>query len=179
MKPYHKHNFFKNTFCIFKEISDVPKLKPDYISKNNSAYYFTPEGVYRKSNHWGRVANCRWKLDTENYHCQKSIIAFAKWTDFSPNDEQKALYSIQKIKNEYRIVHKYSIENNEQIIFRNAKECAKVVKQLKEIQNIPRWFTYYHASNNELIDFFEKGLLHSNQTLQNLKQEAHNFFSKK
>ena len=33
----------------------------------SSEYRFTEEGVYRKSDHRGRVASCIWELSEENY----------------------------------------------------------------------------------------------------------------
>ena len=63
-KTYNKTNFHKHTFCIFHEVDfDVVKeLKPNYTSKSGSSYYFVESGVYRFSNHWGRAANCKWRL---------------------------------------------------------------------------------------------------------------------
>ena len=64
-KTYNKTNFHKHTFCIFKEVDfeTIQNLKPNYKSKSGSSYFFTDQGVYRLSNHWGRAANCKWRLE--------------------------------------------------------------------------------------------------------------------
>ena len=76
MKIYHSKNFHKHTFCLWTEVSqtDFDLQKPQFISKSGSEYYFTEKGVYRISNHWGRAANCRWRLITDSeYKNQKEI----------------------------------------------------------------------------------------------------------
>ena len=66
-----------------------------YKSKHNSLYFFTKEGVYRKSNHWGRVASCRWKLiSSSSYKNQQTVLAFAKWKDFYSLLETEKLFYI-------------------------------------------------------------------------------------
>jgi hypothetical protein len=93
LKTYSKTNFFKHTFCEFKQVNNFEfPADINYKSKSDSIYFYTTEGVYRKSNHWGRVANCRWKIKAnQNYKNQEVIIGFAKWADFYPID------SVEKI----------------------------------------------------------------------------------
>lgn len=82
----NENNFFKaseGTFTLCKD-EVVSEREPDFISyrknRNNetesyeysdniisSEYRFTEEGVYRKSDHRGRVASCIWELSEENY----------------------------------------------------------------------------------------------------------------
>lgn len=38
-------------------------LPREYDSNVSSVYYYTKEGVYRLSNHWGEVSTCTWVLD--------------------------------------------------------------------------------------------------------------------
>jgi hypothetical protein len=43
--------------------------------------------MYRLSNHWGRLANSKWRLiaaDTET--SSKLKLGFAHWTDFYPDN---------------------------------------------------------------------------------------------
>jgi len=62
MKP--KPNTFKNTFCIFIEadVALIENKKPDFSIKSGSEYFYTAAGMYRYSNHWGRLANSKWRL---------------------------------------------------------------------------------------------------------------------
>ena len=63
-KKYNKNNFHKHTFCEFTEVdaTTISNIEWHYKSKSGSGYCFTEQGVYRISNHWGRAANCRWRL---------------------------------------------------------------------------------------------------------------------
>jgi len=66
-----------------------------YVSSSGSRYYFSEEGVYRVSNHWGRAANCRWRLQASTtYQNQHTKIGYARWIDFYCNDEHSKLYYI-------------------------------------------------------------------------------------
>lgn len=58
-------------------------------SRISSKYWYTSEGVYRESDHWGNVASCHWLLfdgskskGKEFLHSKKTVIGFAKWTSF-------------------------------------------------------------------------------------------------
>ena len=92
------NNFFKNSIGVWEE-SKVPRGKsktPDYKSYNrrtgkiSSEYWYTDEGVYRRSDHWGvGVASCDWALMTEEKvigtgdlakHLDKKV-GFIRWED--------------------------------------------------------------------------------------------------
>jgi hypothetical protein len=82
-------NAFKNTFCVFKEVlSDkIENLKIQYDSKSGSQYYYTEKGMYRMSNHWGRLANSKWRLEPlEPQTASKFKIGFAAWDSFYPDN---------------------------------------------------------------------------------------------
>lgn len=90
-------NFFKNSICFWKETSYVPKRNPDYTSLNrygdvSSQYWYTPKGVYRRSNHWGDgVASCDWYFKDAKYNQlfneiavhNRRYVGFAEWKDFA------------------------------------------------------------------------------------------------
>lgn len=147
MKAYNSNNFHKHTFCLWKEVSlaDFEIQKPQFKSKSGSEYYFTDEGVYRTSNHWGRAANCRWRLVTlGNYKSQHTKVGFAKWTDFYPNDETAKLFFIQ-VDFEQKSVdfyHKDMPLYDGKAILRNANETAKTIKSIKMVLNEEDWAKY-------------------------------------
>ena len=66
-KKFTRNNFFKNTYCVFKgvRLREISRRKPHYRSESGSTYYYTTNGVYRLSNHWGRAAKCNWRLVSE------------------------------------------------------------------------------------------------------------------
>ena len=99
VKKYNKSNFHKHTFCEFTEVeaSTIPTIEWQYKSKSGSGYCFTAEGVYRSSNHWGRAANCRWRLISSTKVISKinnsqNRIGYAKWTDFYQNNEIENIF---------------------------------------------------------------------------------------
>ena len=84
-KKYTKDNFHSHTFCLWKEVlmNEIKDFKINYTSQSGSQYIFKPEGLYRISNHWGRVANCHWRLvPISEFKNQKKTVAFAYWNDF-------------------------------------------------------------------------------------------------
>ena len=104
LKKYNKTNFHKHTFCEFIEVdvATIPTIDWHYKSKSGSGYCFTEEGVYRISNHWGRAANCRWRLISNSKTSSNSKInngenriGFAKWIDFYPNNETENFFYVE------------------------------------------------------------------------------------
>ena len=88
-------NAFKNTFCIFKELplAAIEGLSVQYESKAGSSYYYTKEGMYRLSNHWGRLANSKWRLEPMEIESPtKNKLGFALWTSFHPDNPTDKFY---------------------------------------------------------------------------------------
>ena len=62
-------NFFESTFANFqkiskKEINMLKKIKPNFISKSGSTYWYLNGYVYRYSNHFSRdTRTCAWFLE--------------------------------------------------------------------------------------------------------------------
>ncbi len=86
-------NFFKNTKATFS-LSTLPLSSPDFVSDSGSKYWYTSEGVYRSSNHWGDCATCLWFLkyvvefEFEHAACfvlEAEYCGFARWEDFTDN----------------------------------------------------------------------------------------------
>lgn len=147
MKTYHSKNFHKHTFCLWKEVplSEFEGMKPSFKSQSGSEYFFTEEGVYRISNHWGRVANCRWRLlPLSDYRNQHTKIGFANWTDFYANDEAANLFFIQ-VNWEQKTTdffHKDMPFYDGKATLRNTSETAKTLKKIKLILNDDSWAKY-------------------------------------
>jgi len=86
-----QYNYHLNSEGKF-QVSNKPVIKPDYISldkksgKPHSLYYYTPDGLYRHSNHWGRVAKCKWELagiveTVDKCEFTDFITGFIPWKD--------------------------------------------------------------------------------------------------
>jgi len=142
-----------------------------YKSKSDSMYHYTPEGVYRYSDHWGRVANCRWKLlVNDNYKSQISHLGFAKWSDFHViNDTEKLFYlqvdlDLKKVNFQHRDV----IDSSEKYLF-TAQEAQKRQKQIRLLLKEERWAKYYDQNIDDLREGIISELISTNKSLKELK----------
>jgi hypothetical protein len=90
------NNYYNNSVGMWTKVSRRPKGDPDYVSgkwrgksidtydfvKSGSMYWYTSEGVYRSSDHWGkRIASCSWYIDEEN---ARRTTGFIRWDDLKP-----------------------------------------------------------------------------------------------
>ena len=155
-KTYTKLNFHSYTFCIWKEVPfvEISDLRINYKSQSGSQYIFTALGLYRISNHWGRVANCHWRLiPLAEFKNQNTTVAFANWTDFYSNDDTSKLFFI-KVDFETSAInfyHKLSLENQEKVILRNAKETAKTIRTIKEVLTETDWAKHLKYEDFETL----------------------------
>lgn len=156
MKNYNKTNFHSHTFCIWKEVpvTEIQELKLHFKSKHDSHYYFTTDGVYRFSDHWGRVANCHWRLiPLTDFKNQKNTVAYSNWSDFYNNDDSAKLFFIKlnEITAEINFFHKNSAKTSENLVFRNAKETAKTIRLIKEVLTETNWAKYLNYIDIEVL----------------------------
>ncbi len=157
IKTYNKHNYFRNTYAVYKEVNpaDLPFSVWHYLSKSGSAYHYTKEGVYRKSNHWGRAAKCRWVLDIGDclYVSKgRERIGYAGWTDFYENSESSKSYFV-KVNFETKTVsydHR-SRDIRANSIYRSAKDTKKIIQKIKRLLETDSWSKYYDFENIELM----------------------------
>ena len=89
----NENNFFENSVGFWEQKSSAPRREADYVSydrrtgKVSSRYWYTEQGVYRKSNHWGSdVASCSWYIKGRRYSRDgvsvgKTETAFIAWKD--------------------------------------------------------------------------------------------------
>lgn len=177
MKIYSKKNFHKHTFCLWQEVSfvDIKNLEKNHNSKSGSGYIFVEKGVYRISNHWGRVANCRWRLlPLENYKNQQTKVGFASWSDFYLNGEVSKLFFIKVDfpTKEVHFFHHLSADYDGKTILRTAMETSKTIKIIKEILTETTWskhlkFEDLNVLRKEIID----KLLYSDKSFATIKKE--------
>ena len=155
-KIYNNYNFHKHTFCIWKEVmaDEINDMKVSYKSQSGSQYIFTKLGLYRISNHWGRVADCHWRLlPLLQFKSQLSVIGFAHWSDFySYNDTSKLFFiRVNLATNNVNFYHKESSKSDEKIVLRNAKETAKTLKTIKQILTETDWAKHLRYYNFEAL----------------------------
>lgn len=170
MKTINKTNFFKHTFCEFTKVKDFEfPENTHYKSKSNSFYFYTDKGVYRKSNHWGRVANCRWKLiANDNFKNQAYHAGFAKWTDFYPlNETEKQFYIAVDFKS--KTVNFHHKETNKEAFLFFAETAQKKVIQIRKLLLDDKWANYFDEEISVLRKEIVFELINSNKSLQEIK----------
>lgn len=177
MKIYNKTNFHKYTFCIFTEVSiaEIAALKLNYTSKSGSEYSFTTTGVYRKSNHWGRAANCKWRLQSNGLEQSSRVkVGYANWDEFHSINEIEKLYFIEVDFTEKSVqyYHKNTSKNQERFL-RNAVDTTKRVKEIRNIlpdgKNLKYWDT--EEDFDSLLFKVIQLMISTDYTLLQIKQQ--------
>lgn len=172
---YHKFNFYRSTYCEFEmqNVNFFEEMKAHFQSKSGSYYYYTEKGVFRYSNHWGRVANCRWKIQgIDQYKNQNYYVGYANWSSFYPlNSTDKVFYlevNYTKAKASIKRVRS-DVESNQ---FLMTSEFAH--QRLKQIQTLfkeYKWARYYEEDIDILRKKIINKLITTNKTLQQVKLE--------
>lgn len=149
-----------------------------YKSKFGSSYFYTQQGVYRYSNHWGRVANCRWKISgIEDYKNQVYYVGFANWTDFFPlNTNEKTFYLEVNVETGITIIHRITATEISSHFLMTLNVVFKRIKEIKALFKDYKWALYYTAPIEIVRTAFIHKLINSEKPLQELKQELKNDF---
>lgn len=178
IKLYNQTNFHRHTFCVFQEVTDqeLQALSLNYRSKSGSEYYFTKDGVYRKSNHWGRAANCKWRLTPlANSSANRTKIGYAEWISFYPDNDFEKLYFIQydSRTKQANYFHKDQGILQEQSLLRTASETTKALKLIRNLVNDSAWMDYIlHQNKENVLEFVVEQLCTSTKSLMQIKAEA-------
>jgi hypothetical protein len=168
---------FKNTFCVFKEVSleAIQGLKVQYDSKSGSNYFYTKEGMFRLSNHWGRLANSKWRLEPMEPETESKIkLGFAPWTNFYPDNADEELYYLEAnyIKNTVNYQHKNNPNYDKKAILRTSFETTKRIKQIRNLFNLTSWAKYFDYDDLDLLrQQIINELIFTNKTLEEIKRE--------
>lgn len=167
---------FKNTFCVFQELplNSLEGLKVQYESKSGSSYYYTKVGMYRLSNHWGRLANSKWRLEAMDPESEsKTKLGFAPWTRFYPDNAVEELYYLEMNYSNMTVnyQHKNNPDYNGKAILRNSFETTKKIKQIRNLLNLTSWAKYYEYEDLDTLrkEIIEQ-LIFSTKTLEEIKR---------
>jgi hypothetical protein len=166
---------FKNTFCIFNEvaISQIDGLQVSYKSDAGSTYFYTEKGMFRLSNHWGRLANSKWRLTVnEEVTDSKFKLGFATWDSFYPDNNEDKLYFLEydSKTNTINYQHKKSNTFDGKPILRTTFETAKRIKQARNILTLSAWAKYYETDIDALRTEIINELIFTEKTLDEIKR---------
>ncbi|MGH2664725.1 hypothetical protein [Flavobacterium sp.] len=172
-KPHPKS--FKNTFCVFREVdlSEIENKKPDFTSDSNSHYFYTELGMYRLANHWGRLANSKWRLVSEMDSGSKVKLGYANWTEFYPDNDIEKLYYLEAdfVNNTIQYQHKNNPEYDKKAILFDTSETRKRLKQARNILTLTNWVNYFESEDiNQLRKIIVNELIYSRKTLEEIKR---------
>jgi hypothetical protein len=168
-------NSFKNTFCVFSEqpFEKIKGLKIQYQSKAGSSYYYTNMGMYRVSNHWGRLANSKWRLiPLEPESESKFKLGFASWDSFYPDNTEEKLYYLEADydKNTVNYQHKNNPDYDNKAILRTSFDATKKIKQIRNLLNLTSWAKYYDYEDlNDLRKEIIEQLIYTEKSLEEIK----------
>lgn len=141
-------------------------------------YLYTEKGVYRYSNHWGRVANCRWKIKgVEEYKNQHYYVGYAKWSHFySLNASEKIFYIEVASSGEAKLFNIKDSASTKPFLM-TLDFAYKRLKQLKVLYKDYKWATYYNEDVYLVRNRLTEKLINSDKTLQELKQSLKSEFN--
>jgi len=170
-------NSFKNTFCVFQEfeVKAIEKMPIQFESKAGSLYYYTELGMYRLSNHWGRLANSKWRLEPmEPETLSKTKLGFASWNDFYPDNAVEELYYLEAnyIKKTVNYQHKNNPNYNKKALLRTSFETTKKIKQIRNLFALTSWAKYFEYEDLDVLrQKIINELIFTNRSLEEIKRE--------
>jgi hypothetical protein len=172
-----KPNAFKNTFCVFHErsLDEIKGIQISFESKAGSNYYYTERGMYRLSNHWGRLANSKWRLvPSAELTDSKFKLGFALWDSFYPDNEVDALYYLDPdyTTNTITYQHKNNPNYDNNAILRTSFETTKKIKQARNLLQLTSWAKYFDYEDIAILrKSIVDQLVFTTKTLEVIKSE--------
>ena len=169
-------NSFKNTFCVFKEVNieAIDKLTVQFESKSGSRYFYTEKGMYRVSNHWGRLANSKWRLEPlEPETPSKTKLGFAFWSEFYPDNKEDKLYYLEAnyTKKTVNYQHRNNPNYDKKAVLRTSFETTKKIKQIRNLFELTSWAKHFDYEDiDELRRQIIEQLIYTNNTLEEIKR---------
>lgn len=174
---YPSPKSFKNTFCVFQEVlpDQIANLKVQFESKSGSNYYYTKQGMYRMSNHWGRLANSKWRLEPmKEESSSKTKLGFATWNEFYPDNTKDELYYLEVNYSQKTVnyQHKNNPNYDGKAITRRSFDTSKRIKQIRNLLNLTSWAKYFeYVDIEDLRKLIIEQLIYTNKTLEEIKRE--------
>lgn len=174
---YHRNNFHKHTYCVFEQVGAeaIHELKLSYQSASGSQYYFTEQGVYRVSNHWGRAANCKWRLQSDGAITEhRTKIGFARWDWFYRDNDFEKLYfiSFDAASGHVHYAHKDSPKFQPHFVLRTAAQTTQIIKSIRQLLTTDAWAKHLNHQNiDDLRSQIMEQLITTELSLSEIKRK--------
>ncbi len=170
-------NSFKNTFCVFHEVDvkEIMGLKPNFESSAGSKYFYSEKGMFRLSNHWGKLANSKWRLIAlQPETVSKTKLGFANWNDFYPDNDIDEIYYLEYNPSDQTInyQHKKNPDFDGKPVLRTTFETRKRIKQARNILTLSSWAKYYESDIEDLRKKIINELVFTEKTLEEIKRNV-------
>lgn len=168
---------FKNTFCVFQEVlpESIQGMTVQYDSQSGSKYFYTKEGMYRLSNHWGRLANSKWRLNPIEPETESKFkVGFASWDEFYPDNAEEELYYLEADFDRKKVnyQHKNNPKYDGEAILRTSFDTAKKIKQIRNLFELTSWAKYFDYDDiDELRNKIINELIFTNKSLEDIKRQ--------
>ena len=129
--------------------------------------------MFRLSNHWGRLANSKWRLiPLDNTSISKFKLGFAKFDSFFHDNDVDAIYYLEynSVDKSINYNHKKNPDFDCKAILRTTLETRKRIKQARNILNLSSWAKYYLTDMDNLRLQVLNELIYTNKTLDEIKK---------
>jgi hypothetical protein len=130
--------------------------------------------MYRLSNHWGRLANSKWRLEPlVPETSSKTKLGFATWNSFYSDNSEEELYYLEVDYNKKTLNYQHKNNPNFDLkpVLRTSFETTKKIKQIRNLFALTSWAKYY---NYDDLDVLRKTiidqLIFTNKTLDEIKR---------
>lgn len=176
-----KANTFRNTFCVFDEVDTniILNQTPNFESASKSKYFYTEAGMYRFSNHWGKLANCKWRLvPNSNLYSGKFKLGYASWETFYQDNSADYNYYLEVNFDTQSVIyqHKNNTDYDINLPLFSYKEVSKRINQIKNLFENTNWAKHFQFSDiHSLRKLIITQLIETKLPLDQVKR---NFFNK-
>ncbi len=162
---FNRRNFHQHTFCLWLERpkTEIEDRVADFTSRTGSRYFFDETGVYRLSDHWARVANCRWRLEGGEARGQR--LGYAKWTDFLPDDDDQRLYWIAVDFDRKEATYHHRDQGIVNGWLRTAPQTIRRMREVRKILCTDEWAAYLDGDVEQTRREWVSELIQTDRTL--------------
>ncbi len=129
--------------------------------------------MYRLSDHWGRLANSKWRLIASEIETDSKFkLGFAAYDNFFPDNDIDQLYYLEynQVDQTINYNHKNNADFDGKPVLRTTIETRKRIKQARNIVTLSSWAKYFESDIDLLRIQVINELIFTNKTLDEIKR---------